>query len=40
LPRGLAGVARSARLRWSARARERAPRADQIVELGEGSSAR
>src|SRR5947199_712496 len=37
LPRGLAGVARSVRLRWAARPRDGASRVDQIVELGEGS---
>jgi branched-chain amino acid transport system permease protein len=40
LPHGLAGVARSARLRWAARPRDGAPRVDQIVELGEGSGVR
>jgi len=40
LPRGLAGVARSSRLRWAARAQHRTTRADPIVELGEGSGAR
>ena len=40
LPHGLAGVARSLRLRWAARPRDGAPRVDQIVELGEGSGVR
>ena len=37
LPHGLAGVMRSIRLRRAARARRGSSRADQIVELGEGS---
>ena len=37
LPRGLAGVVRSSRLRWAARVRVGASRVDQIVELGDGS---
>ncbi|HYK98815.1 MAG TPA: branched-chain amino acid ABC transporter permease [Candidatus Acidoferrales bacterium] len=40
LPRGLAGVARSSRLRWEARAQQRTARIDPIVELGEGSGVR
>lgn len=40
LPHGLAGVARASRLRWAGRVRVGAPRADQIVELGEGSGLR
>jgi hypothetical protein len=40
LPHGLAGVMRSVRRRWAARARDGAPRVDQIVELGEGSGVR
>ena len=37
LPHGLAGVMRSLRSRWAARARNGSSRVDQIVELGEGS---
>ena len=37
LPRGLAGIVRSSRLRWAARVRDGASRVDQIVELSDGS---
>jgi len=40
LPHGLAGVMRSVRQGSAARVRDGAARADQIVELGEGSGAR
>src|SRR5437762_11626289 len=40
LPHGLAGVMRSFRQRSAARRRDLAPRAEQIVELGEGSGVR
>src|SRR5947209_19046422 len=40
LPHGLAGVMRSVRQRWAVRVPDGAPRADPIVELGEGSGVR